>query len=306
MKKINSMCNIFYGIKTSLILFPISIAILTLPLSSCEKEVDFKYNEIPPIPVIEAQLTSEGARASITYTTPMNEPMDLQRYTDAEIFINDMTLNTTYRMSANPEGYFISSSPGIPGHEYKLEVKRNGLCYTTMTTMYPSVEILSTEFNWISMPYDDVAVLQCRYTDNPDIDGEHYWVKVYRNGEIYMWAEQSDKTAENGIMNFFAMTSRRDLDKEDDKTALKEGDIITVTVCGISRVMHDYLEALGNDSSGPRLFTTTISSDNYIPQKENSLNNLLSIGCLGYFIATSPESDTIVFHPDDIPMASDK
>jgi hypothetical protein len=45
--------------------------------------------------------------------------------------------------------------------------------------------------------------------------------------------------------------------------------------------MHDYLEALQNDSNGPAMF----SGDK----------------CLGYFVATSPVSASIVFRPDEIP-----
>ena len=281
-------------------------AVLAIFFAGCEKELDFKYHDIPPIPVMEAQLTPEGARLGITFTTPMDEPMDLQRFTDAEVSLTDLTSGAEYRLTADSDGYFTDAAPGITGHKYRLDIIRKGIRYTTSTMMYGPVEILSTEFSWIRMPYDDVAVLQCRYTDNTDSEGEYYWVRVYRNDEIYMWSEQSDRTAEEGVMNFFAMTSRRDLDEEDEDTALRDGDVITVSVCAISRTMHDYLEALGNDSSGPRLFTASLTEDMPDADMDPDLKERLATGCLGYFMASSPVSSTLVFHPDEIPMATDR
>lgn len=85
----------------------------------------------------------------------------------------------------------------------------------------------------------------------------------------------------DGVSTFITMTTRRDTDEEDDDTVLFDGDVITVTVSPISLGMHDYLEALQNGSNGPAMFRGD--------------------KCLGYFMATSPVSDSIVFHPDEIP-----
>ena len=37
-------------------------------LVSCEKELDISYHNIDPLPVIEAELTPDGARVGITMT----------------------------------------------------------------------------------------------------------------------------------------------------------------------------------------------------------------------------------------------
>lgn len=285
------------------LIFLISI----LVLQSCEKEIDFKYNYIPPIPVIEGCLSSDEAKIGITYTTPMNEHIDLTRITDASVRIKDCSTGVSYTLSVDKDNYFVNKMRGIPGHEYLLEVEMAMIRYSMTTKMFAPVEIISAEFNWIHMPYDDVAVLQCLYKDRPDIDGEYYWVRVYRNGEIYMWSEQSDRTANNSVMNFFAMTSRRDLNEEDEDSALRDGDLITIVINGISKEMHDYLEALSNDSSGPRLFKAEqINSSDSTNDQNKYDKESLDIGCLGYFMASTPASISIVFHPDDIPMASPK
>lgn len=254
---------------------------IALMIEGCSKDLDLKYHDIEPLTVIEAELTPEGFRASITLTTPMDEPMDRTRLTDARVALLDLNSGEEYSISADEEGYFSNDIPGIVGHDYRLRVEREGNVYEMETTMYPPTEILSMEFNWINMPYDQVAVLQVEYADNQDKDEECYWVKVYRNGEIYLWQEMDDRSAINGVAPFFSMTSRRDTDEEDDDQVLFDGDVMTVSISQISMEMHDYLEALQNDSNGPALFSGQ--------------------RVLGYFIASSPTSRSITFHPDQIP-----
>ena len=250
-------------------------------MSSCSKDLDFKYHDIDPLTVIEAELTPGGSRVAITLTTPMDEPMDRTRLTDATVTLRDLSAGTEFLLHADPDGYFTDPTPGIPGHDYRLTVQRGPAIYETETHMYPPTEIVSLEFNWINMPYDQVAVLQAQYLDDPSTDQECYWVKLYRNGEIYSWQEQDDRGAVDGVATFFTMTSRRDTDEEDDDEVLFDGDEMTFTVTQISKAMHDYLEALQHDSNGPAMFTG--------PR------------VLGYFLASSPVSRTITFHPDQIP-----
>ena len=259
----------------------IASVLALLLFSSCEKEIDFKYHDIEPLTVIEGELTAEGARIGITLTTPMDEPMDRTPIVDASVVITDLTKDVEYILSPDSKGFFADPTPGIPGHRYRLTVKREGNTYSMETLMYPATEIIDAEFNWISMPYDKVAVFQARYLDNPADTGDCYWIKLYRNGEIYSWQEQDDRTAADGVNTFFTMTSRKDTDKEDDDEVLFDGDVMTVTVTPVSREMHDYLEALQNDSNGSFLFSG--------PR------------VLGYFLASTPVSRSVTFHPDQIP-----
>ena len=256
-------------------------ALCIMMMTSCERVIDFDYHDIEPLTVIEGQLTSKGARIAITLTTPMDEPMDRSRLTDASVTVADLSDGSEYTLKVNADGYFTDPTPGIPGHRYRLTVVRLGNTYSMETMMYPATEIVSAEFNWISMPYDKVAVFQARYLDNSDDAGDCYWVKLYRNGEIYSWQEQDDRTVADGVNTFFTMTSRKDTDEEEDDEVLFDGDVMTVTVTPISREMHDYLEALQNDSNGPSLFSGS--------------------RVLGYFLASDPVSRSVTFHPDSIP-----
>lgn len=80
------------------------------------------------------------------------------------------------------------------------------------------------------------------------------------------------------------MTSRKDIDEEDDDSVLKDGDVIDIEVMPISKEMGDYLNSLNNgDYNGNRLFT--------------------GADCLGYFLAAPISTTLLIYHPDRIPYA---
>ncbi|MDE5785501.1 MAG: DUF4249 domain-containing protein [Duncaniella sp.] len=94
-----------------------------LVVAGCEKELDFKYNEIDPITVIEGELTPDGISVGITMTIPMNEPMDLTRLTDATVSLHDLTAGEQVTLRPDNDGYFTGAVSGIYGHDYRLTVE---------------------------------------------------------------------------------------------------------------------------------------------------------------------------------------
>lgn len=257
------------------------IIISILALQSCKKEIDINYKDIAPITVIEGCLTQQGADVRITMTTPMDEPMNLTPLTDATVMLTDLTTGSSELLSLNGQGDYVSSTGGITEHFYELNVKRGEHSFTARCVMPAPTEISDIAFNWIKMPYDQVAVLQVTFTDPLPTATGYYWVRLYRNGEAYMWNLITDLYAADGVLNDVFMTSRRDLDEEDEATALRDGDVIRATVTPVSREMYDYLEAVSSDSNGPLLFSGSF--------------------CLGYFLASPVSETSIVFHPDQIP-----
>lgn len=258
----------------------IIIVILSPAFQACEKELDIRYKDIEPITVIEGQLTLQGSNVRITRTTPMGEPMDSTLLTDATVTLTDLTAGCCETLVADRSGIFTGPSAGITGHQYELNVLRDGKSYTARCEMSAPADLLALEFNWIKMPYDQVAVLQVTFTDNTAIDGDCFWVRLYRNGKAYMWNIITDIYATSGVINDVFMTSRRNLDEEDEATALRDGDVVTASVSPVSREMYDYLEAISSDSNGPALFSGDF--------------------CLGYFLASPTVSASIPFHPNQI------
>lgn len=257
------------------------IFILSILLfASCEKELEFTYHDIEPQLVIEGILDQEGIRVTLSKTTPMNEMIKPDYLTDGEVKIVDETDKSALSLNPASNGIYSAEYQAIPGNEYLLEVKRKGETYVSVCEMRPATKILDLKFQWIKMPYDYVAVLEITFESISAVEDCCYWLKLYRNGEPYKWIVSDNRSDEGGIIHEVVMTSRQDLDREDEKDILREGDEMKVKINTISREMFDYLTAIENDSNGPSMFTGDF--------------------CLGYFMASDSASDSIVFHPDEI------
>lgn len=254
------------------------LTVLTV-CTSCEKELDFDYHSEPPKLVIEGHLDQYGAKVSITSTTPMTEPMDTTRLTDASVTVLDITTGQSRILTADRNGIFTDKTHGLTGHDYRLCVERDSKVYYSECRLTAPVENVDMGFRWVKMPYDYVAVLRISLTDTPD-EKSHYWVRLLRNGEPYQWMFLSDTGLDGQTVSGVTMTSRMNTDEEEEKSVLVDGDTITVVVTPVTEMMVDYLSALSNDSNGPAMF-----SGDY---------------CLGYFMAAPVTETSIIFHPDQI------
>lgn len=259
-------------------LFPILLC-ASLLCVSCEKELDFHYHDVEPQLVIEGNLTEVGAAVSLTRTTPMDEAMSQAKITDATVRLTDVTAGVATSLVPDASGVFKNVTPGIEGHEYRLDVTTGGNVYSSTSVMREPTELRGLEFRWIKMPYDYVAVLQVSFTDTPQA-GDCYWVRLYRNGEAYMWSVLDDCHAVSGVIHEVIMTSRKDTEEEDDNTVLRDGDVVSVEVLPISLGMFDYLVALQSDSNGPQMFSGGF--------------------CLGYFLASPVAKGEITYRPDQM------
>ncbi len=257
----------------SIILFSV------LALTSCEKELDFDYHKVEAQLVIEATLTDKGAQVILTNTTPMNEPTNNVPITDAQVLLTDKNDNRTIVLTPDSNGIFSNDTPGIIGHEYEIYISQEGKEYMSTCLMREASDIVDCKFQWIKMPYDYVAMLQVSFTASNN-DDDCYWIKLTRNGEAYMWQTTSNIYAVDSIINHVTMTSRQDIEEEDEQTVLVDGDVVGITVIPISRDMFDYLNSLAQDSNGMKMFIGDF--------------------CLGYFFAAQITEYSIVFHPDEI------
>lgn len=251
-------------------------ALLLPVLASCEKELDFHYHHVESQLVVEGSTSATGTTVSLTRTCPMDEAMDLTPVTDAQVLLTDLTDNTCRALTLDSDGAYTDATPGISGHDYRLDISRNGNEYSAESTMLQATQILDLEFQWIKMPYDHVAALRIAFSDLPEPD-TYYWIKMYRNGESYRWLLSSDQAAVDGVIAEVTMTTRKNPEDDDDKDTLLDGDEVRVVINPISRSMYDYLIAIQSDSNGPRMFAGAY--------------------CLGYYLASPAASATVTFRP---------
>lgn len=260
------------------------VASVLIALASCEKEINFKYHDIEEQQVIEGLLSQDGARVSLTKTVATDEPFKDNIVTEATVEINDLTDHRIVSLFPDDTGIFTCSGfTGVVGHDYELTVREGEKQYSCKSRMLAPTQIVSAEFNWIKMPYDDVAVLKVQFKEDEDPDTQ-YWLRIYRNGEIYEWQAIESRNAQNGLVTGMMLTSRKDTEQEDDEDVLREGDVVDIEVMPISKKMADYLNSLNNgDYNGNRMF-------------EGSY-------CLGYFLAAPVTETRLIYHPSEIPYA---
>lgn len=258
------------------------LPLAALLLASCEKEIDFTYHDIPQQQVIEGVLTQDGVSVRLTKTVPTDEPFSGATVTEATVCVRDLDTGRLHTLLPGEEGAFtLDGLTGETGHSYELTVAIGEEAYRSTSRMLPPVEIISAEFNWIKMPYDDVAVLKVTFTQDTDPDTQ-YWLRVYRNGEPYQWQAIESRNAIDGLVTGMMMTSRKDISEEDDDEVLKDDDVVDIEVLPVSRTMGDYLNSLNNgDYNGNMMFTGSY--------------------CLGYFLAAPLSKTRIVYHPGQIP-----
>ena len=271
-----------HNFKIHNVLWSISCLLVTVVLAGCEKELDFEYHDVESPLVIEAVITESGTSVRLTHTTPMNEPMDLTPVKDAHVTIADLTAGTSGTLQLRADGSYGDDTPGVPGHEYQVDVTAEGKSFRSSCKMEDSTEIVDMLFQWIKMPYDHVAVLQVSFREVPGKAENAYWIRILRNGEPYSWSVVDMRVATDGIINFVTMTSRRDIEEEDDSDVLLDGDEVTALVIPVSHAMADYLTALSLDSNGPRMWD--------------------GVYCLGYFLAAPVAQKTIIYRPDQFTM----
>jgi lipoprotein len=255
-------------------------AIAVVVLWGCEKELDFKYRDVPAIPVIEAYVDQSHADIAVGWTTPMDEPLDTLPAENVLATLTETDSGRRIALTRQPDGHFTAPVAYRPGAEYRLEVELDGKSFHASGTMAEAVTGLELEFGWIKMPYDHVAVLKTSFHDLHDEPGDRYWIRVNRNGEFYKWVVTDDSGASKDRVESVMMTSRMDTEKEDESDVLRKGDIVEVSVTPVSRAMADYLEAIANDSNGPAMFDGPL--------------------CLGYFLVAPVTSATILFDPDNM------
>lgn len=255
-------------------------AIVVLALWGCEKELDFKYRDVPAIPVIEAYVDQSHADIAVGWTTPMDEPLDTLPAEGVLVTLTETGSGQNIALTRQPDGHFTAPVGYRPGAEYSLEVELDGKSFHASGTMAEAVTGLELEFGWIKMPYDHVAVLKTSFRDLHDEPGDRYWIRVNRNGEFYKWVVADDSGLSGGRVESVMMTSRMDTEKEDESDVLLKGDLVEVSVTPVSRAMADYLEAITSDSNGPAMFDGPL--------------------CLGYFLAAPVTSATILFDPGNM------
>lgn len=267
--------------------------------TACKKEIDFDFNEIDPIVVIEGKVTNEGSTVVISKSHSVMTAERMHCLEGAVVTITGNGTTTPLQYDAEKDCYY-SSLTGVPGVTYRLSVDFEGKHYGGTSQMQKQAPIISSEFMWMFMMNERMLSYEI-WAEDPEPDQRnYYWARMVRESshphfagqpqpQLYVWDSFDDRGCPPGKVFADMVTVSEQQMKDDEKDYWKwilyDGDRITVEMMTVDRTVHDYLRELKASQQG---------------NGANPHSNITG-GCLGYFVATSiSRTDTIVFERDSL------
>ena len=267
----------------------------------CKKEIDFDYNEVSPIIVVEGIVTNEGMSVTITDSRSMLDSIKRKclQGADVRIVSDKQAEHLVYDAVSD---CYRSVKKGEAGLTYRLTIDYEGHHYEAASTMMESAPIRSAEFLWQPVLNERLLAYEMWAVDpEPDVRN-YYWYRMDRHSshphlskfsktEAYRWNVFDDRGCPPGLIyrDIMCMSERAaDEDEEENwKNILYEGDTITLQLVTIDQAAFEFFTSLRTGQSGGA----------------NPRSNITG-GCLGYFYAGSvTHADTIVFSRDGIRTA---
>jgi len=252
----------------------VSIIIIALLFTSCEKTVDLKYKSNQSRIIIEGNITNEPGPyfVKITKSISLTDIGNYPSIDNAVVTISDNAGNSEILTAQGNGMYRTSMLSGVEGRTYTLTVMAENQTYTAQSTMPQRVPFDSVKVETVIVGGETEYNLIPIYND-PVVKGNNYrFVLTVNNKLINQHFVQNDEI-KNGSVN----TLR--LEINDNDLELKSGDSVAIKMQCIDKNVALYYTALALMSdSGPGGGTTP-----------NNPPNNLSNGALGLFSAHTAE-----------------
>lgn len=232
-------------------------------LSSCEKDIEIDYHQVPSLYVVEASVSNTNMEARISRTQNMDNNSSKSDINNAVVVITgDDGSNNQLKYLSN--GRYYSSSRGVPGVTYTITVDIDGEHFTSTSTMQNKPTINSFRVIRKKIATEWFQIGELKFQDLPNEDN-WYFMHIYRNDLGYRWAVLDDRNDPNQerqqLFTFFR-------EGEGGSDVLRDGDDLRIELYTIDQRAYDYLfsmQMMENTGTNP------------IPN--------FSGGCLGFFSA---------------------
>lgn len=255
----------------------LTLLLILLFLSSCEKVLDLNLDKTQPKIVIESIFTDQNLRhiVSISYTANFDADNARIPVTGAIVTLVEENGPTLTFTEPNPGNYSSSRYKGKPGKKYTLNVTVKGTTYSATSTMPMPVEIKSLNQAELNFFNERRKIIQVNYKDPAGIPN-FYFNRVFVNG----------KRRDN-----FSLESDRFNDGKEvnnniyiDEPDLVVGDEVRIQMLTIDENVYRYLFSI-----------TQITGNGGPPTAPANPNSNFNNGALGYFSAsTSTEQTRII------------
>ncbi len=227
------------------------ISLLSVAAASCSDEISFDYNSVEAVPVIEGYVTPAGASVRLSLSRDMADSAHTHTIDDAAVAIIRPDGSSVDLPLTSAGTYTSADISGEAGDIFGIKVIRGGVAYEATDTMGIAPADLSGYFSREKIMTSDRITF--RYSFVAPRDTLTCYVAILkRNGEMYKWGtKNSNSQYEDGtVEGRFTCFKEDDIDDEDKQDdVLREGDIMTFSLAGVSRQTYDYLSALNGSSS---------------------------------------------------------
>lgn len=223
-------------------------------LTSCEDVIEVDVPSADPRLVIEASLDWEKGTSGASQTIKLSLSTPFFETTPspvigASVKVIDETNGNTYIFNDQEDGHYsISNFEPFLNHNYSLEVIYDNEIYVAEETLNSVPEFNRVEQS-IEGGFNDEALEVTYYFDDPPNEANFYLSFFQENGTLFQTLEDiSDEfTDGNEMFNFF----EKDEDNGDDSDTFKPGDIVAISLYGISETYYNsvrlIIELYAND-----------------------------------------------------------
>jgi Domain of unknown function (DUF4249) len=282
--------------------------IVVLFLTSCEKAVQFKLDDVSPKLVVEA--TIENGLAPVVYLSKSQgyfSAIDLNALANsfvrnAEVYVSNGTLTHKLKEYSIPVGggynfYYYSNDPSSPAtafvgelnKSYSLRIVSDGKEYTSNTTI-PIITRRIDSLFWKPAPPGNEpgkVSLMVKAYDPPGF-GDYIRYFTKRNSEIFypgLVSVFDDQVIDGSIYEIQVERGvDRNADNKEGYSFFDKGDTVTLKVCNIDKATFDFWRTMeytystvGNPFSSPTKVISNIKG-----------------GGLGYFGGYASQYRTII------------
>lgn len=270
------------------------ILIFSVLLSSCTDVIDVEVPVAPPRLVIEASMDWEKGTSGnyqeikLSLSTPYFDNLTEEPVKGASVkVVNNEDKSEAIFTDLNDGSYSTNDFVPVMNGSYTLEVVYENETYLAVETMTPVTDITDV-FQSTDNGFDKNALEVNITFDDPKDEANFYLSKFKRRGDLLqtLFDVKDEFTDGNEMVIFYEKL-------EDDETGEKEfvpGDIVDISLYGISEAYFNYIQLLIQQSGGAGGPFSTIPAE----IKGNCINVTKSENyAFGYFRVT--EVDVAVY-----------
>lgn len=260
----------------------ISVILIVILFSSCEKVIDLDYKSNQSFIVIEGNISNLPGPyfVKITQSVKLKETSAYPTIDNANVTISDNVGNSE---TLTPQGngmYSTNTLVGVEGRTYTLTVNAKSQTFTAQSTMpqqvpFDSIKIVKddvggdTEYNLIPIYLDPIQ------------EGNNYKFELFVNNEFIKQHLLQNDEVKNGFIN------SDKLEVNDNDLEITAGDNITIKMQCIDKNVALYYQTLIlMTDNGPGGGTTPA----------NPPNNISGSNILGIFSAHTVQSKMAIIH----------